>query len=205
MKKSRIAIILSLMLLLSGCSDNLSQNPEQDFNQDNEQSFNHAITGQLEINEYIRIITDVYYDGTETLDGIEFYNNPPYICVQDVKTGRIRSAARIPTGLVSEMGALSPKHINMKSFEVGEGSSKTIIIAVAAPCSEEEYDLAFYQFHDDLYGIYPLNREFGMPMDTKTADFDTLELVGENGFVCGDFSFEFSLEPYPGRIKMNTM
>ena len=159
----------------------------------------------MEIDEFDRIITDVYYDGTETLNGTEFYNGTPYICIQDVETGRIRSAARMAIGLVSETGGVSPKHININSFEVGEGSSKTIIIAVAAPYSDEEYELAFYQFHDDLYGIYPLTRELGMPMDMKTVDLDTLELVEDNEFVCGDFSFEFSLEPYPGKIKMNAM
>ncbi|MDE7194190.1 MAG: hypothetical protein K2O14_09505 [Oscillospiraceae bacterium] len=204
MKKWLIALNISLIFLLSGCADNLTHNQEQDINQGNEQIFDYAVIGQLEIDENTHIIADVFYDGTVELDGTEFYNNTPYISVKETETGRIRSVSRIPTGLVSERGSLSPKSVDIKAFEIGEGISKTVI-AVAVPLLEEEYELVFYQFYDDLYGIYPLTREFGMPMDTKTADFDTLELVGDNEFVCGDFRFEFSLEPYPGSIKMNAM
>lgn len=198
MKISKLTTFLTLSLLLSGCANNSPQASEPNTNQNGEQNFDYAVIGQLELDENTQIIADVFYDRTAELDGTEFYNNTPYISVKDAETGRIRAASRIPTGLVAESGSLSPKSVGIKAFVMEDGVN---IIAVAVPLPNEEYELVFYQFYDDLYGITPLNREFGMPLDIKTADFDGLELA-DNELVCGDLRFEFSLEPYPGRIKI---
>lgn len=194
----KIILSLALAALLTGCAENFPQNPERDTNRSVGQNFDYAVIGQLELDESTQIIADVFYDGTEALDGTEFYNNTPYISVKDAETGRIRAASRIPTGLAAERGSLSPKSVGIKAFVMEDGVN---IIAVAVPLPNEEYELVFYQFYDDLYGIAPLNREFGMPLDTKIADFDTLELVGDDEFICGDIRFVFSLDPYPGRVE----
>lgn len=163
--------------------------------------YRYARLVQTDIDDNTTAYIDVYYDRIIELDGIEYYSNAPFLVVQSKTDGRILATTVIPTPLVAERGAASPKKAYIKSFKL----DRETVIAVQIPFGENDSHSEFFQYGGALYGLQLCNTSEGLGL-SRAIGLDTDTLTAEGAMLADGEgrSYEFDFEQYPTYITISS-